>query len=777
MDSIITEEQVEASVPDTSKSFLLNGIDNSIEIYRDSFGIPHVKAKSTYDAFFGQGFVTAQDRLWHMDYDRHRAYGRWAEVIGISGLDHDKMMRRFQIADSVRKDYLVLNAETKCMLDAYADGVNAYIKNADSMPVEYILLNKSPAIWNPWDSLAVYKVRHIMMGVFESKLWRDHLVDLIGGDRSSSLLKGYQPGHLIIVPPSAEFNGNPADGSVFLRRSSRLSICDDPDSGSNSWALSGKRTASGKPLMAGDPHRGLDTPSVYYQNHISCPEFDAIGLSFPGYPGFPHFGHNSHVAWCVTHAGSDYQDIYIEKFQSDNSSYYEYNGEWIKAETKRELIDVRDGKPEHLEVIITQHGPIIDGDPSKGYGLSFKYTSTHGLNRGVECILPMMSSSSTEEIDQAMEKWVDPCNNFVFADINGDIGYLNRGRVPIRPMANAWLPVPGWTDEFEWKGDIPFSELARLSNPDTGYIVTANNRIVQSDYPYYIALSFAPEYRARRILDRVKELKDATIQDMMSIHSEMVSIPAQTYVPLLLEAKIEDSFSIRARKRLMNWSGSMDRETVAPTIFSAFRIHLHKTLLKHLMGEKLADEALSALGRGAPSHRRDLEALFVTMARKGDKSFLPNDDDWQSVLAEAFVQGIRYLRNQLGDEIDAWKWGMVHRTRPRHPLSEYFLEIASLLDPPSVAMHGDGDTPHAAGYAPFKPFEVTGTSVARYIFDLADWNNCLWVVPFGGSGHPGSKHYIDQLPVWSDSKLIPMLYDWKRIKSEATTHQILNSVI
>ena len=181
--------------------------------------------------------------------------------------------------------------------------------------------------------------------------------------------------------------------------------------------------------------------------------------------------------------------------------------------------------------------------------MSFKYTSTHGLNRGAACILPMMISSSTEEIDQAMEKWVDPCNNFVFADINGDIGYLNRGRVPIRSMANAWLPVPGWTDEFEWKGDIPFNELARLSNPDAGYIVTANNRIVQSDYPYYIALSFAPEYRARRILDRVKELKDATIQDMMSIHSEIISIPAQTYLPLLLDMKIEDTFAIRARRR------------------------------------------------------------------------------------------------------------------------------------------------------------------------------------------------------------------------------------
>ena len=769
-----TKDDLKSALPDINSTLKLKGPDASIEIHRDAYGIPHVKAESTHDAFFGQGFVAAQDRLWQMDYDRYRVYGRWAEFVGESGLEQDKMMRRFQIGATVEKDYESINAEAKAMLEAYAAGVNAFLEITNTLPIEYQILDKRPEKWEPWDCLAVYKVRHIMMGVFEGKLWRARLVNILGPEKAASLLRGYQPGHLAIVPPGTDYDGPILDGLKELSEGLEAIawLKDSPDSGSNNWAVAGSRTASGKPIVAGDSHRGLDTPNVYYQNHISCPDFDVIGLSFPGCPGFPHFGHNANVAWCQTHAGADYQDLYVERFREDDVTLYEFMGEWKQAEIRHEVIKVRDGQTVEMNVTVTGHGPIISGDPVSGYGIAFKYTATAEPNHLAEPILEMMYATSVDEIDEAMRKWVDPCNNFVFGDIQGDIGYLNRGKVPIRSIANAWLPVPGWTGEHEWQGVIPFEELARIRNPETGYIVSANNRIVSKDYPYYIALDFTPEYRARRVTERLKPMTNATIEDMALVHADRVSIPAQVYVKLLSEVTPLDEYSAKAKEKLIDWDCSMERDAVAPTIYSAFRMKLHQALGESFFGS-LSDEAFGGTGRGAPGHVRQLTSLLVTMARENDTSFLPPGTQWKSIAAQALADGVSYLRERLGDDIDSWQWGKVHQTRPRHVLSPSWPELALLLDPPSVSMGGDGDTPNAGSYSPANPFVITGLSVARYAFDLDDWNNCAWAIPLGSSGHPGSAHYADQAEIWAEVKLIPMLYDWDRIRSGADSHQTL----
>ena len=266
----ISAADLESAVPDFSKTMTIDGLDGTVRILRDKYGIPHVKAESSHDAFFGQGYATAQDRLWHMDYDRMRAYGRWAGVVGTSGVEHDVMMRRFQIEASVEQDWDALGTDTRAMFEAYCDGVNAFIQSSRALPVEYRLTATRPEPWRPQDSLAVSKVSHIMMGVFESKLWRAELVNTLGAERAASLLRGYQPGQLVIVPPNTEYEGPVLDGLREL--SAGLDAIDwlrDDDSGSNNWAVAGSRIRSGKPLIAGDPHRSLDTPNVYYQNHVS----------------------------------------------------------------------------------------------------------------------------------------------------------------------------------------------------------------------------------------------------------------------------------------------------------------------------------------------------------------------------------------------------------------------------------------------------------------------------------------------------------------------------
>ena len=767
-----TKTDLRSGLPDTSSTLRLKGLDDTVQIYRDGQGIPHVKAQTVHDAFFGQGFATAQDRLWHMDHDRRGAYGRWAEFVGESGLEHDKTMRRFQILPTVKRDYEAINSDTRAMLDSYTGGVNAFLQTGDALPVEYDLVEGKPEAWQPWDCLAVFKMRHIFMGVFERKLWRARMVNALGPERAADLLRGYQPGHLLIIPPGVEYQGPVLDGLEELTNGlQNISWLGDGQSGSNSWALAGSRTASGKPLLAGDPHRGLDTPNVYYQNQVACPEFDAIGLSFPGCPGFPHFGHNAHVAWCVTHAGADYQDLFVERFRQNGSTQYEDRGRWKSAEVHKEVIAVKGGSSAEIEVTVTHHGPIIAGDPGNGQAIAFQYTATNGPNLGSESIYGTLKATSTDELDASMQAWVDPCNSFLFADVHGNIGYLNRGEVPIRPMANAWLPVPGWNGEYDWQRSIPFEELARSRNPSTGYIVTANNRIVGEDYPYYIALDYAPEHRARRITERLKPMASATVEDMAAVHAERVSIPAQTYARLLAEVDPLDEVSARAMDRLRGWDGAMDLDSTAPTIYSAFRAKLHRLVASHLLGSLAGD--VFGPGSCEEDKLRPLWDLLVTMARDNDTSLLAPDGDWNSLLAQALAGGVADLTERLGDDMDSWTWGTVHHTRPRHTLSGIFPELSSLLDPPSVPMGGDGDTPQAGSFCSLEPFVMQSMSVARYVFDTSDWNNSRWIVPLGASGHPGSPHYADQTSTWSQVDLIPMLYDWDRILADAETQQTL----
>ena len=770
---MITRDDLKRALPDVTSPVSVGGLKDGVEVYRDARGIPHVKAQSMEDAFFGQGFATAQDRLWHMDTDRHRAYGRWAELAGETGLEQDLLMRRFRLEASARADMQCVSEGARRMLEAYAAGVNGFIESTKAFPVEYKLVGASPAPWQPWDCLAVLKVRHIFMGTFEGKLWRSRLLNALGAEATARLHPGYEPGHLLILPPGLEYTDGTAEALEELERgASAVDRLREVEAGSNNWVLSGKRTASGKPLLAGDPHRGLDTPNVYYQNHVSCPEFDVIGASFPGAPGFPHFGHNRWVCWGVTHTGADYQDLYVEQFKEGDPSHYQYKEQWLKAEVHDETINVRGGDDVPIQVFVTHHGPVIAGDPGKGTAISFRYTQTAEANDGADCLLEMLFAQSTLELDRAMERWVDPANNFLFADVHGNIGYLTRGKVPIRAAANGWLPVAGWTGEQEWQGDIAFEEMPRSHNPEQGYIVTANQRPVGTDYPYYIGLDHSPEFRARRITERLALLEKATVEDMGRVHGERVSIPARHYVKWLGQVTALDELTKKALGILLEWDGNMLPESVAATIYSAFRLELDRGVLGHALGP-LSEEAFEVNGRGAPGHVVRLRAHMLKVIGEGDESFLPPGKDWNSLMGEALTAAVGKLNGDLGSDMAGWQWSKVHHTGPQHPLTPAFPEASGLLDPPQVSIGGDGDTPQNAAYSPGQPYTITTMSVLRYVYDLSDWNNSRWVVPLGASGHPGSEHYADQASTWARVETWPMLYDWGKIEAEAESRQVV----
>ena len=684
------------------------------------------------------------------------------------------------------------------MLDAYAAGVNAFIEGPDPLPAEYAIAGIEPEPWQPWDSLIVYKVRHILMGVFESKVWRARMVQAMGSEKAGRLFPGYEPGHLLILPPGAVAPG-PLDVGLkeLAEGAAALNYLREMDAGSNSWVAGGESTATGKPILAGDSHRALDTPNAYYQNRISCPEFDVTGLSFPGVPAFPHFGHNPWVCWSVTHTAADYQDLYIEQLRDGATPQYLHKGEWRDAEVYDETVRSSSGREDTVRVLVTNHGPVISGGAEEGVGLALKYTATESLsesdNNGQDnpahqtnpsnhssdnsawpaILWRMLRARSVDELAESQRGWVDPCNNFLMADVEGNYGYLCRGRIPIRSRVNGWLPVPGWTGEHEWQGDIPFEELPRSINPPEGYIATANNRPVGDDYPHYVAVDFTPEFRVKGVTTSLRALTKPAAPDMAQVHSYRVSAPALAYLAILPGVEPSNALAAIARDRLLAWDGSMDANLPQPAIYSAMRDALLKEIFDRNLPPDLAHDAWHPADRGLGSFGNRLKARMVEMLRDDDRSLLAEGDTWPAAISRALTRGVATLFTRLGDDPDAWVWDRVHRAVPRHTLSAVHPELDGLLDPPSIPHSGDGDTPLQGGYSPATFATVTSLSVARYSYDTSDWDNSLWVVPLGSSGHPGSPHYHDQSETWRKVEMVPMRWNWDGIIANSETQQTL----
>ena len=771
----MTENQLKAALPDVTTSLSLDGLLAEVTVHRDPWGIPHIRAENEHDLFFAQGFVTAQDRLWHMDYDRHRALGRWAEWVGATGVDQDRLMRVAGMGRTAKLDYVASSGSARAMVDTYTEGVNSFITSTRALPVEYSLLECEPEAWENWHCITVYKMRNTLLGTFEPKLLRTRLTgDSDAAPALSRLLNGYPNGHLVTVPPGEEYDGERLNGlDAFSQALGDIDRLNEVDAGSNAWSISGDRTVSGQPLVAGDSHRALDTPSVYYQVHLSCPDFTVIGHSVPGMPGALHFCHNEHVAWGMTYGSADTQDLYIERFRDENGKRsYAFEDGWREAEVLSERLEVKGGEAVDLEVTITHHGPVVAGDPAQGIGVSI---SDPGLIEGtpwVDAARDAMAARSVEDLHGAFSKWNDRVNNYAVADVNGTFGYLHEGKIPIRGEANGWRAVPGWDGQHEWQGYIPQAELPKTINPETGYVITCNQRVAPSDYPYYVGLSFTAEFRARRIQRRLERIPagGATVDEMGSIHAERQSTPAR----VMVERLSKTSGDVRLQKALSylrGWDCRMDRDHVAPTIYSETRSQLIERLVRHLFGQQ-GERMLSGVV-GADAHIR-LVSLEITLGiQRDDASLLPDGETWDSILEESLEQALDRLEASLGKDINAWFWGRVHRTRPTHPLSATFSDAAEQLDPPSLGVHGDADTPLAGSFPLLSRYTVSGLSVNRYIHDPSDWRNSRWIVPLGSSGHPASPHYADQAERWADVEFIPQLWDWDEIQEQAETTQRL----
>jgi len=736
-----------------------------ITVWDDEWGIPHADGGDTAGAFYAQGWCQARDRCWQMAADRQRGLGRWSVWRGIGGVDDDRLSLQLELARAAERDLAGFDAPTRRAFESFADGVNDAVALGPP-PVELRLLSASFELWEPWHSVLVFKVRHLKMGSMGKKLWRAMVLRARGAEAVTALRYDDEGAEMLSVPPGAAFQASAVTASELAAAVEALDLVASPG-GSNAWVVSGSRTESGLPLLAGDPHRGLEVPNVYYQQHIRCAEFDAIGLAIPGVPGFTHFGHNATLAWCITHAYVDDQDLFVERLRPGQ---YLDNGAWQKLESEAVTIEVRDGADVEVLIERTRRGPIVVGGSGRGSGLSLSWTSVHKPNEGLTATLPMLRARTVAELHSAVAPWVEPGNSLLSADIEGHIGYRIRGEVPIRPVVNGWLPVPGDDPTYSWSGSVPQEELPQVIDPEAGYALSANNRPVGADYPHFLGVEFQPPGRAARIREHLESLTAATADDMISMLNDVLSRPAREFARRIRRLDpVNDEITL-ATDVLNDWTGEMQADSAAAALYAVVRNELTLEYLNRSGLRSVRDDWMNEdVAVGLTS---DLWWIVPRLLRDDDTSLL-GAATWDDLLSESVCRSVRMMTDRFGPDSRAWSWGGMHHTLIVHPLSRQFPDVASLLNPPSVPMAGDGDTLFASGFLGQYGFGTVYGSVARYVFDLADWDRSKWIVPLGSSGDPAARHGCDQQAFWAAGELISMRYSWPDIRATATSKTLL----
>lgn len=719
-------------------------------ILRDDYGIPHVSGESAADAWFGMGYAAAQDRLFQLDYDRRRACGRWAEIAGPSAVPGDILARRLQLIKAAKDDISVMSDETRSAFEAYAGGVNAAIADgATPKPAAYHVES-----WESWHSVAAFKIRHVLMGQWQHKLAKAVLLARVGPEAYGKLEDRPHLGSPLTVPPGGRLSQLVGDALTDVTE--HLAFLAEAEPGSNAWAVSARRTAHGGAVICNDSHRALDTPNVYWQCHVTCPDFDVTGATFPGIPGFPHFGFNGAVAWAITHADADNQDLYLERF--DGSRHLTPAG-WVESTFHTERILVAAADPVTVDVWQTGHGPVVHGDPSSGYALSLKYTATYRPDRGFECLIPMLTAGSARELADAQDGWTDPVNNLVCADTRGDIAYQCRGLLPVRSStAHRGLPAPGWDGSCEWTGTVPFGELPRVIDPDAGFVMTANNSIADGDEPY-ISYTFAQPFRAERLRSHLADSGTLTVSGLAGMQADTVSLAAAGWGRVLSGLGPFDGAAEDARAALAGWDGDLRADSRQALLYGCFVRALAEALYRPVLGDAVwawvaggsLAPTIQLVRRWLANDTWELLGCPLPPARAHDHPDAASRDRVLPAVPAALAAAWDAAVALGGADPAGWRWGNVHQAARSHPLAE-----AGPL--PLTPMGGDSDTIQAAGFGwvAGTPFTVTSLSVYRQVVDLADPASASYVIPGGASGDPASPHFADQLAEWAEHQRIPM---------------------
>ncbi|MEV5970638.1 penicillin acylase family protein [Streptomyces sp. NPDC051921] len=702
----------------------------SIEVHRDAWGVPHLRAADPRELARAQGLVTARDRAWQLEVERHRAQGTTAEFLGAAETGWDTFVRQARLADTARRCHDRLDPDTAAWVRAYVDGVNEGLAAGAARAPEFARTGLEPGRWEPWTPLAVWLSTHILFAGFPTKLWREQVARRLGEEWTE------------------------------------LFATDGPGTaGSNGWVVSGARTASGAPLVAGDPHRFIEAPGVYQQIRLACPEYDVLGLAVPGVPGLAHFGHTGRVAWAITNAMADYQDLYRERLRRRSDGRVEALGPagWEPATAHTESVRVKDAEePVVIEVIETARGPVIigaqGGTPATGGGpdggageheweaVSLRHPPRVTGELGFSVLPALLTTRSVADVDRALERWVEPVNVVQAADVDGGLLHRVAGWVPVRDRVNSLRVVPAWEPGHDWE---PGPAPAPRADVVDGYAVMANARGLAAP----LGVEFAPPHRAERIAALLDASASWTPAATAAVHTDTDNPSARRLLRAVEEVP-EDGLPAGARAvrdALLAWDRRMSADSADAGLYAAVRGAVVRRLAAH--------EAFAALREPEPYPElfRPWLALGARVAFALETLLVAGP-----VPAGDVRRIVREALTEVGAADAPPAWGVTHRLAPWQALPDE----DDAADSRWPGLGGDHDCVLSTSSVPGFTDRSARASAARYVWDLADREQSLWVVPFGASGVPGDPHHRDQLPLWLRGELAPVVTDWNDLVKE-----------
>lgn len=726
---------VNSSKPDIEGDIQVAVLQEQVNVVRDEAGVPHITAQNDADLYRAQGYIQAQDRLFQMDLSRRQASGRLAEVIGEAAVDTDKFFRTFSLRHAAEASMDGYDEQSKQVLQWFAEGVNAFIEEGN-FSYEFKVLGYEPEPWTPLDSLTIGKyMAYDLGGHWNLLAFRHWALNNLSEELYRELNITYPEDAQTVIATGE----TPKVASWF-----DAAVLPNEFNGSNNWVVSGEKTASGKPLLADDPHLGLATPSIWYQMHLQSPEQNVSGVIFAGIPGII-LGHNDDIAWGVTNVGPSVQDLYIERTNPDNMYEFLYDGEYYKADVREENIHIKGGDVEEFEVVTTKHGPIIsdllfeERPASEVY--SMQWTALDPTKE-LQAILSFNRATSWDEFDKALQDFNAPAQNFVFASTDGTIAYKANGNIPIRLKGDGTLPVPGDSSEYGWERYIPYDELPTVINPEEGFIATANNKIVSDDYPYHITDLWAQPYRYERIVELLEQNDALTVEDMQAIQMDTVNLYAKEFLPHFItsiEALDEEKQYSDIVDALKAWDYNETIDAPEPLVFNLMIEHLKDNLFRGAIPDdvyKMMQGKYQAMDNIVRDGYAGKEGAWLTRAGGIDV-----------VVYNSFIDALNRLETMYPEtEFADWKWGDYHQLTFDHPLAVNPI-FERFFNPANTPVGGSRTTVMAAGNP--ASGEVDHGASWRFVADLSDLSSAYHIVGPGQSGHFKSQWYKDQVDDWA----------------------------